>query len=255
MLRLPAVADKTFLVTIGDRTVGGLVSRDPFVGPWQVPVADAGVTLTDYVHHGGEAMAMGERTPVALLDAPASARLAVAEAVTNILSADVARLGDIRLSANWMAACGEPGEDAALYAAVRAVGEQLCPALGIAIPVGKDSLSMKTAWQEHGAGPQRGGAAVADRLRLRAGRRRAPHADAAAAPGPGADLAPAHRLRREPQPARRLGTGAGLRRCRAARPPTSTIPTCCAASPRRSRRCASARWCWPTTIAPTADCS
>jgi phosphoribosylformylglycinamidine synthase len=150
VLRLPAVADKTFLITIGDRTVGGLISRDQFVGPWQVPVADAGVTLTDYVHHSGEALAMGERTPVALLDAPASARLAVAEAVTNILSADVARLGDIRLSANWMAACGEPGEDAALYAAVRAVGEQLCPALGIAIPVGKDSLSMKTAWTEGG---------------------------------------------------------------------------------------------------------
>ena len=151
VLRLPAVADKTFLVTIGDRTVGGLVSRDPFVGPWQVPVADAGVTLGDYRHHSGEAMAMGERTPVALLDAAASARLAVAEAITNILSADVMTLGDIRLSANWMAACGEPGEDAALYAAVSAVGEEFCPALGIAIPVGKDSLSMKTAWQQDGA--------------------------------------------------------------------------------------------------------
>ncbi len=151
VLRLPAVADKTFLITIGDRTVGGLVSRDPFVGPWQVPVADAAVTLSDYVHHTGEAMAMGERTPVALLDAPASARLAVAEAVTNILAADVAALGDIRLSANWMAACGEPGEDAALYAAVRAVGEEFCPALGIAIPVGKDSLSMRTTWQQDGA--------------------------------------------------------------------------------------------------------
>ena len=148
VLRLPAVADKTFLVTIGDRTVGGLVHRDPFVGPWQVPVADAGVTISDYRHHTGEAMAIGERTPVALLDAPASARLAVAEAVTNLLAADVARLGDIRLSANWMVACGEPGEDAALYAAVRAVGEQFCPALGIAIPVGKDSLSMKTVWQD-----------------------------------------------------------------------------------------------------------
>ncbi|MDE2220028.1 MAG: phosphoribosylformylglycinamidine synthase [Gammaproteobacteria bacterium] len=151
VLRLPAVADKTFLVTIGDRTVGGLVSRDPFVGPWQVPVADAGVTSSDYFHHTGEAMAMGERTPVALLDAAASARLAVAEAITNILSADVTALGDIRLSANWMAACGEPGEDAALYAAVRAVGEEFCPALGIAIPVGKDSLSMRTAWQQDGA--------------------------------------------------------------------------------------------------------
>ncbi len=151
VLRLPAVADKTFLVTIGDRTVGGLVSRDPFVGPWQVPVADAGVTTSDHFHHTGEAMAMGERTPVALLDAAASARLAVAEAITNILSADVAALADIRLSANWMAACGEPGEDAALYAAVRAIGEEFCPALGIAIPVGKDSLSMRTAWQQDGA--------------------------------------------------------------------------------------------------------
>jgi phosphoribosylformylglycinamidine synthase len=150
VLRLPAVADKTFLVTIGDRSVGGLISRDPMVGPWQVPVSDVGVTLADYRHHCGEAMAMGERTPVALLDAPASARLAVAEAVTNILAADVGALGDVRLSANWMAACGEPGEDAALYAAVRAVGEELCPALGIAIPVGKDSLSMKTAWQQDG---------------------------------------------------------------------------------------------------------
>jgi phosphoribosylformylglycinamidine synthase len=150
VLRLPAVADKTFLITIGDRTVGGLISRDQLVGPWQVPVADAAVTLADYQHHAGEAMAIGERTPVALLDAAASARLAVTEAVTNILSADIASLGDVRLSANWMAACGEDGEDAALYAAVRAVGEQFCPALGIAIPVGKDSLSMKTVWRERG---------------------------------------------------------------------------------------------------------
>ncbi|HLQ11617.1 MAG TPA: phosphoribosylformylglycinamidine synthase [Steroidobacteraceae bacterium] len=148
VLRLPAVADKTFLITIADRTVGGLVSRDPFVGPWQVPVADAGVTLSDYQHYSGEAMAIGERAPVALLDPAASARLAVAEAVTNLLAADVAGLGDIRLSANWMAACGEPGEDAALYAAVRALGEEFCPELGIAIPVGKDSLSMKTVWRE-----------------------------------------------------------------------------------------------------------
>jgi phosphoribosylformylglycinamidine synthase len=150
VLRLPAVADKTFLITIGDRTVGGQVSRDQLVGPWQVPVADVAVTLADYHHHAGEAMAIGERTPVALLDAVASARLAVAEAVTNILAADIAALSDVRLSANWMAACGEEGEDAALYAAVRAVGEELCPALGIAIPVGKDSLSMKTLWQDGG---------------------------------------------------------------------------------------------------------
>jgi len=150
VLRLPAVADKSFLITIGDRTVGGLISRDPFVGPWQVPVSDVGVTLSDYHHHTGEALAVGERTPVALLDPAASARLAVAEALTNILAADVPSLAEVRLSANWMAACGEAGEDAALYAAVRAVGEEFCPALGIAIPVGKDSLSMKTTWKEDG---------------------------------------------------------------------------------------------------------
>ena len=150
VLAHPAVADKTFLITIGDRSVGGQISRDQMVGPWQVPVADVGVTLSDYFQHTGEAMAMGERTPLALLDAAASARMAVAEAVTNILAADVAQLADIRLSANWMAACGEPGEDAALYDAVRAVGMELCPALGIAIPVGKDSLSMKTLWREAG---------------------------------------------------------------------------------------------------------
>jgi phosphoribosylformylglycinamidine synthase len=150
VLRLPAVADKSFLITIGDRSVGGQISRDQLVGPWQVAVADVAVTLADYEHHHGEAMAIGERTPVAVLDAPASARLAVAEAITNLIASDVRSLSDVRLSANWMAACGEEGEDAALYAAVRAVGEELCPALGIAIPVGKDSLSMKTCWQQQG---------------------------------------------------------------------------------------------------------
>jgi len=148
VLRFPAVADKTFLITIGDRSVGGLISRDQMVGPWQVPVSDVAVTLADYTGHAGEAMAMGERTPVAVLNGPASGRLAVAEAVTNILAADISSLSQIRLSANWMAACGEPGEDATLYETVRAVGEELCPALGIAIPVGKDSLSMKTTWRE-----------------------------------------------------------------------------------------------------------
>ncbi|HYB34320.1 MAG TPA: phosphoribosylformylglycinamidine synthase [Steroidobacteraceae bacterium] len=152
VLRLPAVADKTFLITIGDRTVGGLVSRDPLVGPWQVPVSDVAVTLADYRGTAGEAMAMGERTPVAVLDAPASGRLAVAEALTNILAADIGSLSQIRLSANWMAASGEAGEDAALYATVHAVARELCPQLGIAIPVGKDSLSMKTAWSEAGVG-------------------------------------------------------------------------------------------------------
>jgi len=150
VLRLPAVADKTFLITIGDRTVGGMVSRDPLVGPWQVAVSDVAVTVADYRGHAGEAMSMGERTPVAVLDAPASGRLAVGEAITNILAADVPSLGRVRLSANWMAACGEPGEDAALYETVSAVAKELCPALGIAIPVGKDSLSMRTIWQDGG---------------------------------------------------------------------------------------------------------
>jgi phosphoribosylformylglycinamidine synthase len=151
LLKFPAVADKTFLISIGDRTVGGMISRDQMVGPWQVPVADVAVTISDYFGHTGEAMAMGERTPVAVLDAPASGRLAVGESLTNILAADIGSLSNVRLSANWMAACGEPGEDAALYATVRTVGEELCPALGIAIPVGKDSLSMKTVWQDGAA--------------------------------------------------------------------------------------------------------
>ncbi len=148
LLCLPTIADKTFLITIGDRTVGGMSARDQMVGPWQVPVSDVAVTLSSYIGYTGEAMAMGERAPVALLDAPASGRLAIAEAVTNIAAADVESLEKIRLSANWMAACGEPGEDADLYATVKAVGEELCPALGIAIPVGKDSLSMKSSWRD-----------------------------------------------------------------------------------------------------------
>jgi len=147
VLQLPSVASKQFLITIGDRSVGGMVCRDQMVGPWQVPVADAGVTLLDYNSYVGEAMAIGERTPLALIDAAAAARLAVSEAVTNILSADIAALSDIRLSCNWMAATGHPGEDAALYDAVSAVGLELCPTLGISVPVGKDSLSMKTQWQ------------------------------------------------------------------------------------------------------------
>ncbi|MEE4279567.1 MAG: phosphoribosylformylglycinamidine synthase [Halieaceae bacterium] len=151
VLALPTVACKKFLVTIADRSVTGLVARDQMVGPWQVPVADCAVTLVDYESDLGEAMAMGERTPVAVLDAPASGRLAVAEALTNIFAAPIDRLSDIRLSANWMAAAGEPGEGAALYDTVRCVGEEFCPALGIAIPVGKDSMSMQTRWRErHG---------------------------------------------------------------------------------------------------------
>jgi phosphoribosylformylglycinamidine synthase len=145
VLRHPTVASKRFLVTIGDRTVGGLSHRDPMVGPWQVPVADCAVTLADYAGFRGEAMSMGERTPLASLDAPASGRMAVAEAITNLLAAPI-ELSRVKLSANWMAACGEPGEDAALYDTVQAVGLELCPQLGIGIPVGKDSLSMRTRW-------------------------------------------------------------------------------------------------------------
>jgi phosphoribosylformylglycinamidine synthase len=148
VLRLPTVADKTFLITIGDRTVGGLCSRDQMVGRWQVPVADAALTASGFTSYTGEAMAMGERTPLALLDAAASARMAVAEAITNIAAAPIAKLSDIKLSANWMAPAGHAGEDARLYAAVQAVGAELCPALGIAIPVGKDSMSMRTVWRE-----------------------------------------------------------------------------------------------------------
>jgi phosphoribosylformylglycinamidine synthase len=153
VLRHPTVASKRFLITIGDRTVGGLNHRDPMVGPWQVPVADCAVTLADYRGFAGEAMAMGERTPLAALHGPASGRMAVAEAITNLLAAPI-ELGRVKLSANWMAACGEPGEDAALFDTVKAVGLELCPALGVGIPVGKDSLSMRTRWQDGGVSKQ-----------------------------------------------------------------------------------------------------
>ncbi|TWO70111.1 phosphoribosylformylglycinamidine synthase [Caenimonas sedimenti] len=147
VLAHPTVASKRFLITIGDRTVGGLSHRDQMVGPWQVPVADCAVTLADYRGLAGEAMSVGERTPLASTDAAASGRMAVAEAITNLLAAPI-ELPRVKLSANWMAACGEPGEDAALYDTVRAVGMELCPALGVSIPVGKDSLSMRTQWND-----------------------------------------------------------------------------------------------------------
>jgi len=150
VLRLPTVANKGFLITIGDRTVTGLVVRDQMVGPWQVPVADCAVTASGFDVYTGEVMAMGERTPVALTDGPASGRLAVAEAITNIAAAPIRALDKVVLSANWMAACGHPGEDAKLFDTVRAVAEELCQALGIVIPVGKDSLSMKTVWEQDG---------------------------------------------------------------------------------------------------------
>ncbi len=150
VLHLPAVASKKFLITIGDRSVGGLSVRDQMVGPWQVPVADCAVTATDFYGHTGEAMAIGERAPVALIEAPAAGRLAVGEAITNLAAAFIGSLTDIKLSANWMAAVGYPGEDANLYDTVHAIGMELCPTLGLTIPVGKDSLSMKTAWRAGG---------------------------------------------------------------------------------------------------------
>ncbi|WP_028294558.1 phosphoribosylformylglycinamidine synthase [Oceanobacter kriegii] len=150
VLKLPTVASKSFLITIGDRSITGTVARDQFVGPWQVPVADVAVTTSSYDTFAGEAMAMGERTPVALLDSPASGRLAVAEAITNLAAAPIEKLADIKMSANWMCAAGHEGEDEKLYATVKAVGMELCPELQVTIPVGKDSMSMKTRWNDGG---------------------------------------------------------------------------------------------------------
>ncbi len=150
VIKNPTVASKSFLITIGDRSITGMVARDQMVGPWQVPVADAAVTTTSLVGYTGEAMAMGERPPVALLNPAASARLSVAESISNIMSAKIEKISDIKLSANWMAAAGQPGEDQALFEGVKAIGMDMCPALGIAIPVGKDSLSMRTTWNDEG---------------------------------------------------------------------------------------------------------
>ncbi|MCL4109987.1 UNVERIFIED_CONTAM: hypothetical protein GTU68_038204 [Idotea baltica] len=149
VLRLPTVASKSFLITIGDRSITGMVNRDQMVGPWQVPVADVAVTCADYKGYNGEAMALGERTPIALVNPAASGRMAIGESITNIAAAKIGKISDIFLSANWMAAAGHQGEDAALFDTVKAVGEELCPQLGIAIPVGKDSLSMKTVWDQN----------------------------------------------------------------------------------------------------------
>jgi len=153
VLRLPSVADKTFLISIGDRTVGGMTARDQMVGPWQVPVADVAVTLMGYNTYLAEAFALGERTPIAVINGPASGRMAIGEAITNIAAAQIEKIGDIKLSANWMAAAGHHGEDAVLFDTVKAVGMELCPQLGISIPVGKDSMSMKTSWLEETAAP------------------------------------------------------------------------------------------------------
>ncbi|MDP1957022.1 MAG: phosphoribosylformylglycinamidine synthase, partial [Rhodocyclaceae bacterium] len=150
VLRLPSVASKNFLITIGDRSVGGMTARDQMVGPWQTPVADVAVTAMGYDTNLGECFAMGERTPLALLNAPASGRMAVGESITNLAAAQISGLGQVKLSANWMAAAGHGHEDAALFDTVRAVGLEFCPALGVSIPVGKDSLSMRTRWEEEG---------------------------------------------------------------------------------------------------------
>jgi phosphoribosylformylglycinamidine synthase len=150
VLALPTVASKSFLITIGDRTITGQVARDQMVGPWQVPVADCAVTTASFDTYAGEAMAMGERTPLALIDAPASGRMAIGEAITNIAATRIGKLSDVKLSANWMCAAGHPGEDEKLFDTVRTVGMELCPQLGITVPVGKDSLSMRTRWQQDG---------------------------------------------------------------------------------------------------------
>ena len=150
VLHLPGVADKTFLITIGDRSVTGLIARDQMVGPWQVPVADVAVTMAGYETYRGEAFSLGEKAPLALIDAPASGRMAIGESITNIAAAAIDDMTELKLSANWMAPAGHPGEDAALYDTVKAVGMELCPQLGISIPVGKDSMSMKTVWEENG---------------------------------------------------------------------------------------------------------
>ncbi len=151
ILHLPAVADKTFLVTIADRTVTGRVARDQMVGPYQLPLADCAVATMGYKTFEGQAMSTGERSPVALVDGPASGRLAITEAITNLAAADVGDISQIRLSANWMAPCGDPGEDAILYDTVEEVGMNFCPKLGVSIPVGKDSCSMHTVWTDsHG---------------------------------------------------------------------------------------------------------
>src|SRR5690606_25739896 len=151
VLRLPAVASKSFLVTLGDRTVGGLSARGQMVGPWQVPVADCAVGLVDYAGYRGDALSMGERTPLAVIDPRAASRMAVAEAITNLAGAPIEAIDRIKLSANWMAACGDPAEDADLFDAVEACAA-LCRELGLSIPVGKDSLSMRTVWQDRVAG-------------------------------------------------------------------------------------------------------
>ena len=255
VLRLPTVADKTFLITIGDRTVGGLISRDQMVGPWQVPVSDVAVTLVDYQGCAGEALAIGERSPWRCSMRPPPGAWRWRRRSPTSWRRTSRRLSQIRLSANWMAACGERGEDAALYATVRAVAKELCPQLGIAIPVGKDSLSMRTDWRE---------ADGAEKCVI------APVSLVVSAFAPVTDAA-ARSLRRcsctRAQAPCGWSTWPGAvaawagrrsRRCMASwatSPPISTSPAACCSSPRRSRSCAPRGCCAPTTTAPTAACS
>ncbi len=208
VLRHPTVANKTFLITIGDRNVGGLSARDQMVGPWQVPVADCAVTLADYEGFRGEAMAMGERTPVAMINAPASGRMAVAEALTNLAAADVRQVEHIKLSANWTAACGVPGQDAALYDTVSAVSE-LCQTVGLSIPVAAIPVHEDVLVAGRRAAPG-GRAGVADRHRLRAGGRCAGKPDAAPAHRRGRHGTDPDRPGTRAAPHGRLHPGAGL---------------------------------------------
>ncbi len=206
LMRLPTIADKTFLISIGDRSVGGMTARDQMVGPWQVPVADVAVTTMGYQGYLGEAFAMGERTPLAVFDAPASGRMAIGEALTNLAAADVGELGKVKLSANWMAPCGVAGEDARLFDTVEAVSD-LCKAIGVSIPVGKDSLSMRTAWEDGGRQEAGRLAAVAGRHLVCCGQRRAQDENAATGCRSGRNRTPAARSRQEPP--RWLLSGAG----------------------------------------------
>ena len=148
LLNLPTIASKNFLITIADRSVTGLIARDQMIGPWQVPVADCAISLSDYLGYQGEAMSIGEKTPISLINAAAAARMSVGEALTNLMGAFIEDISHINLSANWMCASGHPGEDAKLFEAVKSIGMELCPQLGLTIPVGKDSMSMKSSWRE-----------------------------------------------------------------------------------------------------------
>ena len=211
VLRAPTVADKRFLISIGDRSVGGLCSRDQFVGPWQVPVADCAITLAAFEGCAGEAFSIGERTPIAVLDAPASGRMAIAEALTNLAAAPIRALPLVKLSANWMAAAGAAGEDAALFDTVRTVALEVCPAIGVSIPVGKDSMSMRTTWTEGEGRHEVGEPGLVDRVGVCDRGRRARRLDAAVADRRWRHGVAADRPRKRSGAAGRIDAGAGVR--------------------------------------------